>query len=198
MALKISKSRLFRISLLLLTFLVFVNAINFVNFDKQPTLILNQNLESTLGGSSYTYSTNNIGRMTFVAELTEDQHKSVEILGTYELNSSLNYNNIELLNILNKFSGRKMSDTGHIELEIIPNDNSIFIDCNSISNKSTAIALSKVNLFDNISFEDYNLSYIKYQDLNYLNSYGDITTYTLIEGNNLYNSSTLKLYFVYG
>lgn len=172
--------------LLILQLILVVNIINFIKFDSQKVLMLESNSHSSMD-STYVYSSSNIHIISFVFEYSNNGKIEQDNLGSYKLNNLFNVRNFDALNMLNELMGRK-KDNGQIKLSLFTENNCVYLDCSSNNSSSEPTTISKMNLQESISFDNYTFDYTLTENEN---------AYTIVEGHSDNDESMIRVYLVY-
>lgn len=181
----LNKKSIYKLFVCIFSILIIINIFNYLLLDKTPFLSLTQRTNNKSNEIEYVYLSKNVNRIRFIFQYNEEK----DVLGTYNLCNNFDIKNLNIFKVLNKFTGYD-KDRGKIKLSLDNNENCIYLDCYSEINATKPQTVSKINLLDGTSFDNYNFHY------NIENSYKNNKIF-LIDGTSLIDNSKIKLYINY-
>lgn len=179
------KKSICKLLFFILSILIIMNIFNYLLLDKDPFLSLTQRTINKTNEIEYIYSSKNVNKIRFIFQY----NKGKDILGTYNLCNNFDIKNLNIFKVLNKLTGYD-KDRGKINLSLDNNENCIYLDCYSEINATKPQIVSKINLLEGISFDDYNIHY------NIENNYKNNKIF-LMDGTCLADNSKIKVYITY-
>lgn len=178
------KKSIYKILVFIISILIIINIFNYLFLDKTPFLSLTQRTINKTNNIEYIYLSKNVNKIKFIFQYNKEK----DVLGTYNLCNNIDIKNLNIFKVLNKVNGYD-NDRGKIILSLDNNENCIYLDCFSEINATKPQIVSKINLLDGTSFDNYNFHF------NVENNYNN--KILLMDSTCLIDNSKIKLYITY-